>query len=99
MKFHLSALPLGWAWIVPGFHLPEVDGKASSDPTTHMLSFSRKQIDFPLGPGQAVHTVLLRLKQVLDTESSTLAPLLSEREERRKGLDDSRGEEVREDGE
>lgn len=89
IKFHLGSLPLGWAWFIPAFHLPE-----PIPPTkrTHTLRFPRSQIDFPLGPGQAVEEIVIRLEEIPSSEPASPAPLLSDQEEKQEGLDDRRGE-------
>lgn len=89
LKFHLGSLPLGWAWIIPSFHLRE-----PTPPTnrTHTLRFPKSQLDFPLGPGQAVQEIVIKLEEVPAEDPGSPARLLSEEEERREGLDDTGGE-------
>jgi hypothetical protein len=89
VKFHLGSLPLGWAWFIPAFHLPE-----PIPPTTrtHTLRFPRSQIDFPLGPGQAVEEIVIKLEEIPMTDAASPAPLLSDQAEKEEGLDDRRGE-------
>lgn len=89
IKFHLGSLPLGWAWFIPAFHLPE---PIPTTTRTHTLRFPRTQIDFPLGPGQAVQEIVIKLEEIPVTDAAPLAPLLSDQEEKREGLDDQRGE-------
>lgn len=95
LKFHLGNLPLGWAWLIPAFHLRE-----PTPPTTrtHTLRFPRSQLDFPLGPGQAVEEILVRLEEVPDSATDTPARLFTDSEERQHGLDDTRHEDGRLDG-
>lgn len=89
IKFHLGSLPLGWAWFIPAFHLPEPIPPTNR---THTLRFPRSQIDFPLGPGQAVEEIVIRLEEIPPSEPASPAPLLSDQEEKQEGLDDRRGE-------
>ncbi|KAK8847604.1 hypothetical protein IAR55_005463 [Kwoniella newhampshirensis] len=100
LKFHLASVPLGWTWLIPAFHLPEPrTTTAEQTSRIHTLHFPRSQIDFPLGPGQAIHQVLVRLEEVPDDEKEGTARLMDEDEEREEGLDETRGEKVKEDGE
>ncbi|WVR04807.1 hypothetical protein IAU60_001819 [Kwoniella sp. DSM 27419] len=95
MKFHLASVPLGWAWMIPAFHLPEprsTAASASDDPRTHALYFPRSQIDFAIGPGHAIHEILVRLEEVSEEDQGETAKLMSEQEERQEGVDDTRGE-------
>lgn len=58
----------------------------------HTLHFPRSQIDFAIGPGAAIREILIRLEEVAEDESSDTARLLSLEEERKKGMEDKRGE-------
>jgi phosphatidylinositol-3,4,5-trisphosphate 3-phosphatase/dual-specificity protein phosphatase PTEN len=89
IKFHLGSLPLGWAWFIPAFHLPEPIPPTNR---THTLRFPRSQIDFPLGPGQAVEEIVIKLEEIPMTDAASPAPLLSDQAEKEEGLDDQRGE-------
>ena len=89
LKFHLGSLPLGWAWLIPAFHLRE---PTLSTTRTHTLRFPRSQLDFPLGPGQAVKEIVVKLEEVAAEEPGSPARLLSKDEEKREGLDDTGGE-------
>jgi len=89
IKFHLGSLPLGWAWFIPAFHLPE---PVPSTNRTHTLKFPRSQVDFPLGPGQAIEEIVVKIEEIPVTDGAKPAPLLSEQEEKQEGLDDQRGE-------
>lgn len=84
LKFHLASLPLGWAWLIPAFHLRE-----PTPPTvrTHTLRFPRSQIDFPLGPGQAIEEIEVKIEEVSTEDPATPARLFSDEEE------DNHGEE------
>ena len=84
MKFHLASVPLGWAWLIPAFHLPE------PHPVTqrvHTLHFPRSQVDFAIGPGAAIHDILVRLEEVQEQEVAPTARQLSDDEEWRVGLE------------
>ncbi|WVQ98271.1 hypothetical protein IAU59_005394 [Kwoniella sp. CBS 9459] len=100
MKFHLASMPLGWAWMIPAFHLPEppTDG-GSSEKRTHTLYFPRSQVDFPLGPGQSIYQIVIRLEEVPEGDSEQTARLMSDEEERQEGVEDTGGEKVKEEGE
>jgi phosphatidylinositol-3,4,5-trisphosphate 3-phosphatase/dual-specificity protein phosphatase PTEN len=89
LKFHLGSLPLGWTWLIPAFHLKEPVPPTNR---THSLRFPRSQIDFPLGPGQAVEEIIIKLEEMSQDEPGPPAPLLSDHEEKREGLDDQQGE-------
>lgn len=89
IKFHLGSLPLGWAWLIPAFHLQEPIPPTNR---THTLKFPRSQIDFPLGPGQAVEEIFIQLEEMSSREPGQPARLLSDHEEQQEGLDDQRGE-------
>jgi phosphatidylinositol-3,4,5-trisphosphate 3-phosphatase/dual-specificity protein phosphatase PTEN len=99
LKLHLSSLPLGWLWIIPAFHLPE--GESSSESTTrlHTLRFSHSQLDFAIGPGAAVHQVIVQLEEIPTHDERSTARLMSAEEEERAGFADREGEHVKEDGE
>lgn len=94
VKLHLASLPLGWLWIIPAFHLPQA---ASPTKRVHNLVFAKSQLDFPLGPGTAVHQVIIQLEEVTGDDSRSTAKLLSADEEERAGFADRGGEQVRED--
>ncbi|KAI9636172.1 uncharacterized protein MKK02DRAFT_27644 [Dioszegia hungarica] len=94
MKFHLGSLPLGWAWMIPAFHLPE-----PVHAQTHTLRFPKSQIDFAIGPGAAIHHIDVCVEEVPKEQGASTAPLMSEREEEEAGMDDGKGEKVKEDGE
>lgn len=89
LKFHLGALPLGWTWLIPSFHLRE---PAPPTTRTHTLRFPRSQLDFPLGPGQAIEEIVIRLEEVTSRDPGSPVRLLSDEEERRQGLNDTVGE-------
>lgn len=89
VKFHLGSLPLGWTWLIPAFHLQEPVPPTNR---THTLRFPRSQIDFPLGPGQAIEEILIQLEEMSNDEPGQPARLLSEHEEQQEGLDDQQGE-------
>ena len=99
LKFHLASLPLGWAWFIPAFHLPEPLPSTEGGSRTHTLHFDRTQIDFALGPGASLRKVLVRLEEVPVDEVSEPARLLSDQEEKAEGVEDQSGEKVKEDGE
>jgi phosphatidylinositol-3,4,5-trisphosphate 3-phosphatase/dual-specificity protein phosphatase PTEN len=89
-------LPLGWLWVIPAFHLPESTDKI---PRTHRLTFTRSQIDFPLGPGQALHRVIVEIDELDEADRRDAARLMTSEEEERTGYEDTRGEKVKEEGE
>ncbi|BEJ07147.1 hypothetical protein CcaverHIS641_0404160 [Cutaneotrichosporon cavernicola] len=60
LKLHLGSLPLGWAWLIPAFHLPE----PATPGNIVVFDVPRSQLDFPLGPGAAVKRVIIRLEEV-----------------------------------
>ncbi|WWD21702.1 hypothetical protein CI109_106189 [Kwoniella shandongensis] len=97
LKFHLASVPLGWTWLIPAFHLPEPSADRVN--RTHTLHFPRSQIDFPLGPGQAIHQILVRFEEVPEGDKEDTARLMSEEEEREEGVNETSGERVKEDGE
>ena len=90
LKFHLASLPLGWAWLIPAFHLPEPTHPARS----HTMVFPKSQIDFPLGPGQAIDHVEVTIAEMEDDAEP--ARLFTDEEEDRVGVNDREGENVRE---
>lgn len=96
MKFHIASIPLGWAWLIPAFHLPE---PLPGSKRIHTLHFPRSQIDFAIGPAAAIHQILVNLEEVAEGEEGVTARLLSPNEKRKDGFQDSKGEEsIREDG-
>ncbi|WWC68147.1 uncharacterized protein I206_102070 [Kwoniella pini CBS 10737] len=103
LKFHLASVPLGWTWLIPSFHLPEPPIKSFNETInqlrTHTLNFPKSQIDFPLGPGQAIHQILVKLEEVPENEKEETAKLMSDEEERKEGVDETKGDKVIEDGE
>ncbi|OXH25658.1 hypothetical protein J008_05310 [Cryptococcus neoformans] len=112
LKFHLGNLPLGWTWLIPAFHLPEpssspsseAEGGAGAAKRVHTLSFPRSQVDFPLGPGVALHQILVRFEEVAEDRvggADEIPPrLMNDEEEKREGVeDDSKEDKVREEGE
>ncbi|WRT64569.1 uncharacterized protein IL334_001501 [Kwoniella shivajii] len=102
LKFHLASVPLGWTWLIPAFHLPEPPSRSSFEPPqkrTHTLHFPRSQIDFPLGPGQSIHEILVRLEEVPEEDREATARLMSDEEEKKEGVDETNRELVKEEGE
>ncbi|ORY21744.1 hypothetical protein BCR39DRAFT_50898 [Naematelia encephala] len=101
LKFHVASVPLGWTWLIPAFHLPEraASGPSGTTIKTHTLRFPRSQIDFAIGPGTAIYQVLVQLEDLPEDDMEEPTRLLSEEEERREGLRDERGENVKEEGE
>lgn len=109
LKLHIGNLPLGWAWLIPAFHLPEPPSPNTGEgggaaKRLHTLSFPRSQVDFPLGPGAALHQVLIRLEEVAEDSMSRddeVPPrLMNDEEERREGVEnDSKEDKVKEEGE
>lgn len=94
IKLHLSSLPLGWAWFIPAFHLPE----PSTPGKRHVLLFPHSQIDFAVGPGAAIVDVAVELEEISkDAEGAEPAHQLSEQQERQAGLDEK--DRVKEEGE
>ncbi|ODO08539.1 hypothetical protein L198_00269 [Cryptococcus wingfieldii CBS 7118] len=89
LKFHLANLPLGWAWLIPAFHLPEA---SAGSQRVHTLTFPHSQLDFAVGPGAALQKVLVRLEEVAEGEEGAPARLLDDEEERREGVDDGEKE-------
>ena len=65
----------------------------------HTLTFSRSQLDFAIGPGTAVHKVMIQLEEVYEHDERSTARLLTSEEEVKAGFADHEGEQVREDGE
>jgi phosphatidylinositol-3,4,5-trisphosphate 3-phosphatase/dual-specificity protein phosphatase PTEN len=98
LKLHVASVPLGWIWLIPAFHLPEVS-KPLHSPRTHTLTFPRSQVDFSIGPGAMIEKVLVRLEEVEDGNLERTAELLSEEAERRADVQDTKGEQVKENGE
>jgi phosphatidylinositol-3,4,5-trisphosphate 3-phosphatase/dual-specificity protein phosphatase PTEN len=92
LKLHLSSLPLGWAWLIPAFHLPE----PSEPGRRHTLVFPRSQIDFAIGPGAAIIDVAVELEE-MDDPAAQPAMQLSEQQEKAAGLDEK--DRVKEEGE
>ncbi len=79
---------MGWLWIIPAFHLPE---PVRTDPSpanerVFTLCFPRSQLDFPLGPGSAVHHVLVKLEEITHPVSEGTATLMSKAEEEQVGI-------------
>jgi phosphatidylinositol-3,4,5-trisphosphate 3-phosphatase/dual-specificity protein phosphatase PTEN len=93
LKLHLGSFPLGWLWLIPAFHLPEHGGGK------HTITFTRSQVDFAIGPGQAIHKVVLELEAVGQQDARETTHLMSDTEEKETGYEDKRGEAVKEDGE
>lgn len=51
----------GWFWLIPAFHMPErVPGQARQPPTRFLLT--RKDVDFPLGVGEALVDVEVEME-------------------------------------
>ncbi|XAO24584.1 hypothetical protein I312_103388 [Cryptococcus bacillisporus CA1280] len=109
LKLHIGNLPLGWAWLIPAFHLPEPSSPNTGEgggaaKRVHTLSFPRSQVDFPLGPGAALHQVLIRLEEVAEDsmgrDDEVPPRLMNDEEERREGVEnDSKEDKVKEEGE
>ena len=66
-------------------------GASRSPRRIHTLTIPRSQVDFPVGPGQALHSVLIRFED-LPTHGGSPARLMSEEEEKESGMRDTTGE-------
>lgn len=78
---------MGWLWLIPAFHLPEPLPNSTTELNrVHTLHFPRSQLDFPLGPGAAVRSVLVRLEEVPEGQGGGTARLMSPEEERSAGV-------------
>ena len=86
IKLHLSSLPLGWAWLVPAFHLPEPTPHGHA--RKHVLLFPKSQIDFAIGPGAAIKEMQVELEELPDDDRPPAAPLMTERQERETGMEE-----------
>lgn len=100
LRFHVASIPLGWAWLIPAFHLPEPLPSTTAPVSNriHTLHFPRSQIDFAIGPGASIHVILVRLEEVPENEEAGTARLLREEEERDLGMEDRGGEVAVEEG-
>lgn len=56
------------------------------------MRFPRSQIDFPLGPGQALEEIHVKLEEVASDDPGTPTRLLSDDEEKKQGLDSGSAE-------
>lgn len=85
---------MGWAWLIPAFHLPEpLPVTSTPEPKrTHSLHFSRSQIDFALGAGALIEEMIVRLEEVPQDQDGS--PVRTEQ-----AGEDEADEEVNEDGE
>jgi phosphatidylinositol-3,4,5-trisphosphate 3-phosphatase/dual-specificity protein phosphatase PTEN len=54
----------GWFWFIPAFHLPE-QTLSPIHPTTHFL-LRRKEVDFPLGVGEALIDIDIEMEWCSD---------------------------------
>jgi phosphatidylinositol-3,4,5-trisphosphate 3-phosphatase/dual-specificity protein phosphatase PTEN len=79
IKLHLSSLPLGWAWLIPAFHLPEPTPQ--TQPRRHVLVFPKSQIDFTIGPGAAIKEMQVELEELPNDDKPPAAPLISAQQE------------------
>lgn len=59
-KLYMGEVPFGWFWFIPAFHMPSRGSEASRSPTEFKLT--RKEVDFPLGPGSWLLDVTLRME-------------------------------------
>ena len=84
IKLHLSSLPLGWAWLIPAFHLPEPTPHGHA--RKHVLMFPKSQVDFTIGPGAAIKEMQVELEELPDEDKPDAAPLMSEQQERETGM-------------
>ena len=94
IKLHLSSLPLGWAWLIPAFHLPEPTPHTT--PRKHVLVFPKSQIDFTIGPGAGVKEMQVELEELPDGEKPPAAALMSDQQEQAIGMKDEDKEHVAE---
>ncbi|KAG9003093.1 Telomerase protein component 1 [Tulasnella sp. 427] len=60
VKLYMGEVPFGWFWFIPAFHLPSRDSEAAQSPTEFKLT--RKEVDFPLGPGTWLLDVTLKME-------------------------------------
>ncbi|KAG9048212.1 Telomerase protein component 1 [Tulasnella sp. UAMH 9824] len=59
-KMYMGEVPFGWFWFIPAFHMPSRDSEAARSPTEFKLT--RKEVDFPLGPGTWLIDVTLAME-------------------------------------
>ncbi|KIO15939.1 hypothetical protein M407DRAFT_34432 [Tulasnella calospora MUT 4182] len=70
-KLYMGEVPFGWFWFIPAFHMPSRDSEASRSPTEFKLT--RKEVDFPLGPGSWLIDVTLEMEWA-GKEATAAAP-------------------------
>jgi phosphatidylinositol-3,4,5-trisphosphate 3-phosphatase/dual-specificity protein phosphatase PTEN len=64
------------------------------------MTFPKSQVDFTLGPGAAVHKVIVRLEDVAEGQGgSSPAPLYTDDQEKKEGLNDEKAEKLMGDSE
>ncbi|KAG9004722.1 Telomerase protein component 1 [Tulasnella sp. JGI-2019a] len=61
LKLYMGEVPFGWFWFIPAF---EQNQSQQGPENTTILTFTRKELDFPLGPGSWLVDVELRLVSV-----------------------------------
>jgi phosphatidylinositol-3,4,5-trisphosphate 3-phosphatase/dual-specificity protein phosphatase PTEN len=100
LKLHLASMPLGWLWMIPAFHIPSTPEGQGSTKRFHTMTFPKSQVDFTLGPGAAVHKVIVRLEDVAEGQGgSSPAPLYTDDQEKKEGLNDEKAEKLMGDSE
>lgn len=70
-KLYMGEVPFGWFWFIPAFHMPSRDSETSRSPTEFKLT--RKEVDFPLGPGSWLIDVTLEMEWA-GKEATAAAP-------------------------
>jgi phosphatidylinositol-3,4,5-trisphosphate 3-phosphatase and dual-specificity protein phosphatase PTEN len=58
---------MGWFWFIPVFHLPD---PSSTGSTSTRFVLSRKEVDFPLGPGEDIIDVAVEMEWLHNQEPS-----------------------------
>lgn len=58
-KIYIGKIPMGWFWFVPAFHLKQNESST-------VMRLVRKEVDFPLGPGEWIVDVEIGMEWVDD---------------------------------
>ncbi|KAF9457558.1 phosphatases II [Collybia nuda] len=72
VKLYMGQVFMGWIWFIPAFHLPERTF-ASGQETTR-FSFTRKEVDFPLGVGSEIISVEICLEWLGERDNEIIHP-------------------------
>ncbi|KAF7300639.1 Phosphatases II [Mycena chlorophos] len=75
VKIYMGQIFIGWAWLVPAFHMDQpCPTNNTTPPPATKFTLTRKQMDFPIGLGSALVDVEIEMEWVRPSEGARVQP-------------------------